>query len=351
MARPRGTLPRRNTAARSAEIRPNFRDAPQAGIDFASAFSQIVADAIDKSVERERDFNELVTAMNRYKKEHGLPGSIPDQRTLLNWCKAVVVPQARMLDPVWAYLFREKPDEHPDRIRLKNLWQAAEDEKNASSMAKRRAVPVTGVPADPGQDDPEPGASDWQPEAAPPLDPGAPVLRAHAPPRGSNTPNAFPLQVELSIGEWEDWVEGQYLTLALTDATLHSAFKSCQPAQNTQLGRPGNEHDNLEWRADVWRIKGPRLQLNHHLDGEPAGNEPLCTVICAGGPDDSLTLTLRSSYRALAVVPREHGADANVAKEKVLQALLQKCHQKEPDGFITWGRATLKRKARDATDG
>ena len=227
----------------------------------------------------------------------------------------------------------------------------AEREKGVASTALRRRHGRSSLLSETNVDEPEPGASDWKPDATTPLQPGAPVLRVHPPPQGSNTPNVFPLKVELSIGEWEDWVEGQYFTLALTEATLHSAFKGCQPAENSLLGRPNNEHDNLEWRADVWRIKGPRLPNSRHLNGESAGDEPLCTIICDGDPDDSVTLTLRSSYRTLAVVPREHGADANVARDKVLQALLQKCHQKEPDGFITWGRATLKRKSRDATDG
>lgn len=351
MASRRGTNPRRNTAGRAAEIRSNFGDAAQPGIDFAGLLSHLLTEAMGKPIERERDFEDFVETLRTYKTEHKLPWTIPDERTLLNWCSGNVVPQSRLVEPVWEYLFRDAPNNHPQRVRLKQLWQVAEDAKNASSQAKRRTLPATSVTNGQNPDEPEPGATDWQPEAVAPLQPGAPVLRLHPPPRGSNTPNAFPLKIELSIGEWEDWVEGRYITLALTEASLNAVFRNCQPAENTQLGRKGNPHDNLEWRADVWRIEGPRPLPNQHLDGEPAGDEPLCTLICDGGPNDGVTLTLRSSYRGLAVMPRDHAADANVVKDKVLQVLLQKCQPKDPDGFITWGRATLKRKPRDATDG
>jgi hypothetical protein len=125
-------------AARSAKIPPNRGAAWPTRIDFADALRQLIGDAIGKDVKHERDFGDLLTAMNEYNWQHGLPGTIPDQRTLLNWCEAASVPQWRLLEPVCTYLFRGLAPDYPPRIKLKRLWQAAEDEKNASSLAKRR---------------------------------------------------------------------------------------------------------------------------------------------------------------------------------------------------------------------
>ncbi len=338
-----GTFPRRNTAGRPAEIRPNSDDAAPPGIDFVGLLGHLLTETVGNPIERERDFDGLVQMLRTYKAERELPWTIPDQRTLLNWCNGDVVPQWRLFEPVWQYLFRGTPDNHPQRVRLKQLWQVAEDAKNASSQAKRRTVADPTHSADLGPDDVEPGASDWKPENAEPLNPGVAVLRVHAPPTGSNTPLVIPLKVDLAFGEAQDWVEDQYVMLSLTEALLTPDFKGCRPVEGTKLGSPDKPHGNLYCPADVWHVRGPRVD-KAHLEGEPAGADPLCAITCNGDDSDSVTLILRSSYRALSVVPEHRDTDPNLAKDKVLQALLQKCQQRDRDGFVVWGRASLKRK-------
>ncbi len=285
---------------------------------------------------------------------HKLGGTAPGAATLLNWCDAKSVPQSRLLDPVSDFLFDGKPDDDPGRVRIKDLWQAAENEKNQSSTTLRRTGTRRGPPGGSGLDDADPAASDWIAEDTEPLQRGLAELFVHPPPRGGNTPNSFPLRISLSFAECPDTVgddrDGtlQDLTLALTDAILEPDYKGCRPAPGSAVGSEKNPHPNLEFKAGTWRVKGPRPH-NIHLDGEPLSEDPLCTINTDGGLDDSLTLTLRSRYRALVVVPDEPGADASTLKHKVLQALLQKFPKRNQAGFVTWGKASLKRKPRDET--
>ena len=172
----------------------------------------------------------------------------------------------------------------------------------------------------------------------------------HPPQRGGNAPNAFPLRISLSLAECPDNVEGHDVTLALKqdEVTLEPTYHACRPAPGSRVGEEGNEDANVDFKGGNWRIKRPHLP-NGHLDGEPLGDKPLCTIITDGTTDDSLTLTLRSRHRALIVVPDEPGRGPQPLKDKVLQLLLQKS-LKDRTGFITWGRASLKRKSGDAPE-
>lgn len=57
-----------------------------------------------------------------------------------------------------------------------------------------------------------------------------------------------------------------------------------------------------------------------------------------------MRLTITSTTRALRVQILDEAIDANTAKAKVLQALLQRTQDPTRWGWINWDRATLKRK-------
>jgi hypothetical protein len=293
----------------------------------------------------------MATAMTALK----VADKAPDAATVDNWQNGSTTPQERFVAPLFKVLFPDSSDGRTGCEQYWTRWEAASEEANAA-----RRVPVrrpghrhtSSAPAQQpdGPEDTEPGASDWQPVNDDPLRPGVAVLRMHAPPRRANTTKQFALKLDLAFGEWEEWLDGdQYAMLALTNAVLIPAYKGCQPEEGTQLGRKPDSHPNLECPADAWRIKGPH-PVGPHLAGEPTDGEPLCSIICSGDDTDSVTVALRSTERALEVVPCDRTIEANTAKAKVLQALLQACQPKDRDGYITWGRASLKRKPRDEAD-
>lgn len=316
---------------------PKFDGNSAGRVAFSEWFAQVWERQVGPPVDGRRrlhlDEKAFLKAMSACMTRLKVAGGVPDPRTLDNWRRGVSVPRESFVEPLLDTLLGDDAE----RERGQELWRAAENAKNRSSTEKRR--PSTG-----GRSaivDDTPGESDWRAENTEPLQVGLAELFVHSPPRGGNTPLEFPLQISLSFAECPDEVED--VTLALTEATLIPTWQGCRPSLGSRLGEGDNNHPHMQFGGGVWRIAGPRLASNH-LQGEPLGSDALCTMQCDGEAGDSLTLTLRSGKRALVVVPDQSNVDAAVVKQRVLQALLQKCMPSDREGIVVWGRATLRRK-------
>jgi hypothetical protein len=335
------TLPRRKTVGRSAERRPNLGREWEHRQAFASAISDLLTASIGERPTRESDFDQLLNKLQNFKRTRGFPGEIPDNRTILNWCNGETIPQWRLFELLWQYFFDGKASSEAAGVEIRQLWEAAEREKQTSSDDKRRNS--GGFPGDETELESQPGVSDWLPENGDPLNSGVAVLRVHAPPINSNAPLVFSLKIELAFGEALTWLEKDYyVKLSLSGALLTPELSGCQPVEGTRLGTASNLHQHVVCLADVWHINGPR-PVSTHLEGEPLGTEAICKIARNGHETDRLSLVLRSSYRMLLVKPERGDLGRNATRNKVLQILLQKS-QKEEDGFITWGEVQLKRR-------
>ena len=322
------------------ESPPNFGRISAARAEFAAWLDRICAGCIGAPAAGHRprylDDKAFLKVMLVCMKRRGETGvGAPDERTLQNWRRGISVPRETFIEPLLDTILPDGPP--AERQRGRELWQAAENEKNQSSTNKRRSA---GSATPEPQADAQPGDSDWKAENNEPLQRGLAELLVHPPPRGGNAPLEFPLRISLSFAEYADDVEDA--TLALTEATLIPTYQNCRPAPGTRLGEGATAADPIQFRGGVWRVHGPRT--GPHLDGEPIVEEPLCTIQCDGEPGDALSLTLRSGHRALVVIPNEPDTDANPVKQRILQALLQKCLPRDQEGVVTWGRATLRRK-------
>ena len=327
------------------EPSPKLAENRQKRAAFAGWLHQMLSEVIGppSNNKRPRFLNEkaFLKAMSERTKVRGSSKGTPDLHTFQNWRAGKNVPSDDFVDPLFDVLLNDSSDSHPERKKAWELWQEAEDEKNAASNARRGRPIARALLAESGTDDVPPGESYWDPGNAEPLQRGLAELIAYPPPRSPNNPNQFQLRVSLSFAECPDELED--VTLALTDATLVPNYDGCRPLRGTRQGEGAPPDEPVLFRGGNWRINGPRL-ANGHLQGEPLGDYPLCTIECDGESDDSLTLTLRSGYRALVVIPDDSHNDPNPLRLRVWQALLQRCLTRDNDKVVTWGRATLRRK-------
>jgi hypothetical protein len=311
------------------------------------------------------------------------------EHTVRDWRNAMYPPSENNLRGIEKALFGENREYGPWRLKLRQALSAARQAGNARSApnmsaamaisAKSRGDSSNGSdppkgsqeilsfveeagwgrrrrqrrldhqarPPYPEFDEPTPSASDWEPYGTKTLWPGLAELIVHKPPL-SNAPDTFQLRVSLSLAQYPDEIrldESQDLSvrIGLKEATLIPHYENCQPIEGTRLGEEAMPRTNVIFKAGVWNISGPRPR-DDHLDGWPLGQEPLCAIQCGGSGSAELTVTLRSRKKALDVVPDDPETDLSPLKQKILQLFLQKCQPSDTDGFVTWGRGSLRRK-------
>lgn len=278
------------------------------------------------------------TTMTTFVRDGDYKGApVPNGKTLENWCAGGDVPYDKRFEPVLACLFAKDP-EHTDHTRLKAAWEAADAERTIR-INNRRGTGSLGL------DEPDPTSSDFDTDNDPPLQTGLAELRIDPPPRGGNAPTMVPIHVSLSFDEFPDMVENHGVTLALTEAALVPSYAAgCQPDRNSRAGESDNPKGGLETRAGQWIVSGPKNQAGH-LIGEPLDeNQKLLNLRVTGADTDGVTLTLRSKPKSLVVIPDDPEDEARITKDKMLQLLLQRCQDKDKDGWIVWGRSRLRRK-------
>jgi hypothetical protein len=262
----------------------------------------------------------------------------PGGKALIKWCKGEAVPSWKRFDPVFQYLCEHKLENDSDRVLLHEAWTGAVAERSAGTGRARRIATT-------GTEPPEPGASDFYSDEDPPRHPGLVAMRIDPPARGTNAPNLLPIRVSLSFAESEDMIEKCGVKLGVKDAMLVPTYEpGCAPERNSRAGEADNPNDFLALGSDVWLVIGPKPN-REHLDGKPLGDDqPLLTLRVPGQETDGLSLTLRSKPKALVVIPDDPEDESRITKDKLLQLLLQRTQDPDNDGWITWGRARLRRK-------
>ena len=309
---------------------------------FAEAFCRVLGKRVGKDATRltadDPALGRFIEALTDWMRANEMDlKQVPLSKTLVNWCREGSVPYWNRFEPVLDFLFADKPTD-PDRAVLRDAWGAADASRSAAAATPRRSTVAN-------LDGPEPGVSDFDAEGEELLQQGLAELRIDPPARGGNKPNLVDIRIAIAFAECEDMVEGQGITLALTDAALLPAYAAgCAPELNTRAGEGENGCEGLVLRAGQWLVTGPRNDAGH-LDGEPLdANQPLLTLRVPGQETDGLSLTLRSKPKALVVIPDDPEDESRITKDKLLQLLLQRCQPRDKDGWITWGRAGLVRK-------
>ena len=309
---------------------------------FAQAFRAVLGKRVGKDAARltadDPGLGRFIEAWSAWMRQNGADmKAIPGPKTLVNWCREGSVPYWNRFEPVLDFLFADKPAD-PDRVVLRDAWGAADAARSATAATPRRSTAAN-------LDGPEPGVSDFDAEGEELLQQGLAELRIDPPARGGNKPNLVDIRIAIAFAECEDMVEGQGITLALTDATLLPAYAAgCAPELNSRAGEGENGCEGLVLRAGQWLVTSPKNNAGH-LNGEPLdANQPLLTLRVPGQETDGLSLTLRSKPKALVVIPDDPEDESRITKDKLLQLLLQRTQDPDNDGWITWGRARLRRK-------
>ncbi len=305
---------------------------------FAACLSRRLGVQADRLTADEPRLKAFIEQLAQFMKATGAdPKLLPLSKTLVNWCRSEAVPYWNRFEPVFNFLFHDRPDDN-ERAQLRDAWGTA-DALRSTGLGRPRRGSLANL------DEPEPGASDFDSEGDDPLQPGLAELRIDPPARSGNKLNLVDIRVALSFAECEDMVEGQGITLALTDAALLPTYgPGCAPELNSRAGEADNECTGLTLRAGQWIVTGPRNEAGH-LNGEPLdANQPLLTLRVPGQETDGLSLTLRSKPKALVVIPDDPEDESRITKDKLLQLLLQRTQDPDNDGWITWGRARLRRK-------
>jgi len=160
--------------------------------------------------------------------------------------------------------------------------------------------------------------------------------------------DTFQLRISLSLAQYPDEIQvdgscALSVRIGLKEAILLPSYENCQPIHGTRLGEEVMPRSNVSFKGGAWHINGP-CPRDDHLEGEPLGQEALCTVRSNSTESANLTLMLRSRRKALEVVPEDPETDLSLLKQKILQLFLQKCQPSDTDGFITWGRGSLRRR-------
>lgn len=330
---------------RAPVIQPKFGPAV---VGFIDEISQVLGSAIGKPFARigaedpaMRTFLERVT--KHAAQMNGNSRNVPTGRAVTTW-RDGKVPQDPYFQCILNYVFKDSPADDPARKRLVERWEAARDERDAGSRARREAN--RSVP----QNDPDPTITDFEATHLDPLWDGVAELRLVPPPRGGNDPNVVPVRATLVFGKAEVLLEDYGATLALTSAMLVPQYVgSCEASYETRAGEPLNPSDHLIAGAVTWTVAGPKPDNAPHLNGRPLGpSQPLLDLRLSGSEEDGITVTLRSKKRALDVIPDDDTDPNRIAKDKVLKALMQKITDRgdtpDPDGWIVWGRSRLRRK-------
>ncbi len=311
---------------------------PAFAVMFRTVLSADVGRPADSLTADDQRLKLFIKDLTEHMRKNGSDlNSVPLAKSLVNWCRGDSVPYWNRFEPVYDFLFNGKPND-PHRARLREAWGVADAARSAGLGKPRRSTAAN-------LDGPEPGVSDFDAKGEEPLQQGLAELRIDPPARGGNKPSLVDIRIAIAFAECEDMVEGQGITLALTDAALVPSYAAgCAPELNSRAGEGENGCEGLVLRAGQWLVTGPRNEAGH-LDGEPLdASQPLLTLRVPGQETDGLSLTLRSKPKALVVIPDDPEDESRITKDKLLQLLLQRVQASDKDGWITWGRAGLHRK-------
>jgi len=181
------------------------------------------------------------------------------------------------------------------------------------------------------------------------LTPGIAELRLH-PPRSGNASGTYYLDATLVIDTGEYDHEGDTLLIGLREAFLSVQSSSYQVAKNSIIG-DRSDHANFKLTVGGTRVVGP-LDDRGCLHGNPLGDEYMAVIEPVGERDEPVEVALRAGRRGFDITradvsgdaPRDPAADIN--KDAILNVLISKGREKDPQGRVLLACARMKRRPR-----